>query len=232
MIDHDQARLLLNELVDGELDAEQRQTIEAHVADCAICSDEVEALLDLQARAGALPKEIMPQRDLWNDLSRRLQPAGASGVIPIQRAVGRPRPRWQAWAAVAAAASVLIALSSAVTMQLMTPEDAAVVAATPELVVPEQRPQTALAAFEPMEREYLGTLAELEAELQQRRGSLSVQSVAVIEENLRIIDQAIIEIRQALSEDSTSVELPLLLSGVYRAKVDLLESVLRLNSQT
>ncbi|MBA2671904.1 MAG: anti-sigma factor [Gemmatimonadetes bacterium] len=232
MNDHDQARLLLNELIDGELDAEQRQMVEAHVENCASCTDEVEALLVLQARVGELPGEIMPPRDLWNDISERLQPASPSGVIPLRRAVRTPRPRWHVWTAMAAAASVLIALSSAVTMQLLSRQDAPVVATAPDRVSPEQRPQTAMAAFEPMQREYLGTLAELEAELQARRGSLSPQSVAVIEENLQIIDQAIIEIREALRTDSSSVELPLLLSGVYRAKVDLLESVLRLNAQT
>jgi hypothetical protein len=236
MNNHDQAQLLLSELIDGDLDVEQRQMVEAHVESCAICTDEVEALLALQARARALPREIMPSRDLWNDISERLQPASASTVIPISSAVRKIRPRWHAWSAMAVAASVLIALSSAVTVQLLNRQDAPGTAAAPAIAPgqasPEPRPQTALAAFEPMEREYLGTLAELEAELQARRGSLSPQSVAVIEENLLIIDKAIIEIREALRTDSTSVELPLLLSGVYRAKVDLLESVLRLNTET
>jgi hypothetical protein len=233
MNDHDQVRLLLNDFIDGDLGVEQAMMVEAHLESCAVCAEEVEALLALQAQVSALPLQITPPRDLWKDIAERIQPVQPGGVIPIRSAVRPPRLRWHTWTAMAAAASVLIALSSAVTVQLLTrPEAPAAVATAPDPVPAETRPRTAMAAFEPMEREYLHTLAELEAELQARRGSLSPQSVAVIEENLQIIDQAILEIREALRTDSASVELPLLLSGVYRARVDLLESVLRLNAQS
>jgi hypothetical protein len=83
-----------------------------------------------------------------------------------------------------------------------------------------------------MEAEYLGTLELLELQLEAGRESLSPQTLVVVEENLRIIDRAILEIQTALRADSTSVELPLLLGGAYRSKVELLQSVVQLYARS
>jgi hypothetical protein len=237
-MDHARAQPLLHPLVDEELLPEQRESVQAHLERCDECSAEVEFLLSLRARAQALPKEIAPPRDLWDGIAMRLEarpPVDDVPVIPITRSVKVERARWQRWGSLAAAAAVIVVVSSSVTMRLMQQPGAPVVALGPQQVVQphaDSRPLTALAAFQPTEREYLGTLAELEAEFQARRGSLSPETLAVVEENLRIIDGAIAEIRRALEADASSVDLPLLLSGVYRSKVDLLESTLRLYSQT
>jgi anti-sigma-K factor RskA len=233
MIDHALAQPLLNDLVDGDLDSVRRESVEAHLQVCDHCSREVEFLLELRAGARALPREIAPSRDLWSGIAERLEPRQEVGVIPIQRKRSTQGRSWRGWVAVAVAASVLIVVTSAVTMQLTRGPGAPTLALAPEVVSePDIRATTSLAAFEPTERELLTTVARLEMELRERSSSLSPETRAVVDENLRIIDLAIAEIRTALEADSTSVELPLLLTGVYRAKVDLLESTVRLYSRT
>jgi anti-sigma factor RsiW len=241
MIHHDEALPLLDELLDERLEPELRERVQMHVEECAECADEVDFMLTLRQRARALPREIAPDRDLWAGIEARLRPrsetsvpdVAAPAVIPISAARRKQPPRWQRWGALAAAAAVIMAVSSAVTVQLMRDPVAPPVAVSTEPVPgAEGRPLTSLAAFEPTEREYQETIADLEAEFRSRRGSLSPETVAVVEENLRIIDTAIGEIRDALAADPTSVDLPLLLSGVYRSRVELLESTLRLNSAT
>lgn len=238
MKDHDTIQTLLPELLDDELERSARVELEGHLRECAECREEMEFLVSLRARARALPREMAPTRDLWAGIAERLEvaPATDARVIPIGRAAGARRPsRWRGIAAAAIAASVLVALSSTVTARLLQrqPEAVAPVAGVPAAMPAEEdRPLTALAAFEPAEREYLGTLEVLEAQLEARRGSLSPQTLAVVDENLRIIDTAIEEIRGALEADSANVELPLLLGGVYRTKVELLQSTVRLNART
>ncbi len=242
-MDHVDARALLHDLVDGELGPERDRAVRGHLEGCDECAAEMEFLLELRASARELPGEIAPPRDLWSDIAARLEPRNAAvaepQVIGISRGGRTERPRWQQWGALAAAAVVVMAVSSAMTVKLMQDPAVSPVATDtgPGVVAPApssepQRPVTALAAFEPTEQEYLATLAELERAFQEHRGSLSPQTVAVVEENLRIIDRAIEEIRTALIADTGSVELPLLLSGVYRSKVDLLESTVRLYSRT
>jgi hypothetical protein len=56
--------------------------------------------------------------------------------------------------------------------------------------------------------------------------------VATIEKNLQIIDQAIAESRAALARDPNNPDLPLMLSGVYQTKVELLQHAVQLSSRT
>jgi hypothetical protein len=150
----------------------------------------------------------------------------AGEVIPLRRA--RPAaPVWQRWSALAAAAVVLVVLSSGATAYLLRARAAAPVAAAPAAA---PRTNSALVAFRPAEMEYLSTVEALQAELAARRDELSPETVAVIEANLRIIDQAIAEARAALEADPRNPDLPLHLSGVYRTKVELLQSALLLPS--
>jgi len=187
----------------------------------------------LRAEARALPREMQPSRDLWQGIAARMESGSPSdGAIPIRRKAASRISRTSTWTALAAAAGILVALTAA-TLQLMNRPGDAPMAAAPIIDAPaESRPLTALAAFEPTEQEYLVALADLEQVYEARRSSLSPETVAVIDQNLRIIDAAIADIRAALEAESTNVELPFLLSGVYRSKVDLLDATTRLRSRT
>jgi hypothetical protein len=58
--------------------------------------------------------------------------------------------------------------------------------------------------------------------LDSRRGDLSPETIAVVEDNLRIINRAIVEARRALEKDPGNMRLGRLLTAMHHRRVDLL----------
>lgn len=72
----------LQDWVDGRVDAAQRAHIDAHLAECADCSGEVDALRALLADLHALPRAVPPRRDLHAEVARRIDtPARSAGWL-------------------------------------------------------------------------------------------------------------------------------------------------------
>src|SRR5262245_61388701 len=65
-------------LLDGDvvvtIDPATKASVEAHLIDCAVCSDELKALQSVLADARALPRSVMPARDLFPAIEARLSP--------------------------------------------------------------------------------------------------------------------------------------------------------------
>jgi hypothetical protein len=89
-----------------------------------------------------------------------------------------------------------------------------------------------LAAFREGTGGFDGAVEQLGATFESQRDKLSPETVRIIEQNLAIIDRAIAESRAALEKDPNDPELPLLLSGVYRQKVELLQSAVQLQARS
>jgi anti-sigma factor RsiW len=230
-MEHLELRALLDPYVDGELAGAELAALEGHLAQCARCGVEVGELRALRTAAGELPREMEPPRDLWRGIAARIQqPHGAAGQgteVQFRRPPRRLAPPW--WLGRAAAAVGLVVLSAGVTTLVLRAGPEAPLAVTPP--APEvARPATGLAAFASTETEYQSAVRALETELEARRGQLSPQTVATIEENLRIIDAAIAETRAVLEADPGNADVPLMLSTVYRKKVELLERAVTLPS--
>ncbi len=226
MMTHHQVRALLDDYLDGELEAAQYEQVGQHLAECGRCTAEAAALKKLIGDARALPKQVAPDRDLWPEISARLarKAEATTLVLPLRRRrrgwpgglAGRP-------ALLAAAAVVLITLSSAITVVLVRGGAAgdarpAMAAAPPAAAVP------ALAAFQPAEAEFQRAARELAGVLDTRRDALAPETVEVIERNIAIIDAAIAEARAALAADPASGSLAEMLADSYRAKVALLQN--------
>jgi anti-sigma factor RsiW len=96
----DEARLLITARVDGELDGERTDALDAHLNDCADCV----AALALRER----------ERDTWREALEAEAPdalrgellAGAT-VVRFPRKHRRRASRWQLWAAAAVLAVVI-----------------------------------------------------------------------------------------------------------------------------
>lgn len=218
----------LDDYVGGELAAEaERRAVRAHLAACAECRAEEEWLRSLLDQARFLPREQAPGRDLWADIAPRLEPRQAK-VTPL-RPRGFHLPRW---AVSAAAAVVLMVGSSLATVQWMNSRSGDRIAQTPTLPTNTAQPGasegTAFAAFRPAEAEYDKAIAELQAVLQARRGQLAPETVATLEANLRIIDEAIRQSKAALQADPNSRELTQMLTDVYDTKVETLQRAVQL----
>jgi len=76
----------LSALVDGELPADERRSIEAHVAECADCRSTVAALRAVRDGAAALPYEVVAPGEwarVWSALERVL-PHVSAGEAPAR----------------------------------------------------------------------------------------------------------------------------------------------------
>jgi anti-sigma factor RsiW len=227
MMTHERALELLDDFAGGELGERERGAVERHLAGCAACSAEVEALRALLDETRFLPRGIAPPRDLWAGVAARLEPRGDAKVIPF-----RPRQAWQPprWVLAMAASLVLVVTTALVTARVVGGGAGEAETRLPDVVVTGTRPAapTAFAAFQPAERDYQRAIGELQALLETQKHRLAPQTVATLEANLRIIDEAIRQSRAALEKDPNSPELAQMLSGVYEAKVETLRQVVEL----
>jgi anti-sigma factor RsiW len=211
---------LLDDYADGELSEARFQEVELHLAGCAACRDEERQLRAVLAHAAALPREASPARDLWPEIAARI--------------TRRPRllllPRMPALARLGIAAAILIAVVSGAILARRQAGPAPSTASVPVTAQPVSlggEPAHLLEA----EREYDRATSELLAALNARRETLSPATVAMVEQNLRTIDQALAQIRAALREDPASPELNHLLTSTHQKKLDVLQQVMRLGAR-
>lgn len=195
----------LSDFVDGRLAPANRLEIETHVALCSRCTrdrDRLEALLD-QSRA--LPAEVAPPAEIWTAIHQRIAPPRSSGAR-------------RAWL-LAAAAVLLVAISSAVTALLVRRPQA--VAVRHEQPVPLAAVRLPVAA-RAVDADYQAVIRQLDESLAQRRTQLAPETIAKVEASLRIVDDAIGEARRALAADPANRDLVDLLAASYEHKLELL----------
>ena len=194
----------LSDLLDGALAPEERKVVEAHLAICSACSERRQRLESLVGSARALPDELEPPIELWNDVRVRIQPAPS-----------RTRQLWL----LAAAAVVLVVLSSAVTAVIVR-RPIIVVKQSPEAVTVADRPLPPAARA--VDADYAGAISVLSETLAENRKRLDPATIAKVEASLRVIDHAIEEARQALATDPSNITILDLLASNYERKVELL----------
>lgn len=218
---------MLHDLAEGLLSPGEARDIRGHLDSCDACRHTYEELRDLLRSMADLPKEAEPSRDLWPQIAWRMEglersgaPGGSDGDLQIPGASSpRRRPRrfsLSAWQ-LAAASVALMVLSGAAVWAVLS--GGTTVQTGPAGQVP------GTAQFVSWEESYGGydeAVADLESFLEQGRELLDPQTVGVLEENLRTIDEAIQEARQALAQDPASDILQRFLADHLRKKVDLL----------
>ncbi|HXV77131.1 MAG TPA: zf-HC2 domain-containing protein [Candidatus Polarisedimenticolaceae bacterium] len=211
--------LLLDDYVDGELDGARRAEVERHVATCAACRAALGELGQLASAVGELPRGLAPERDLLPGIRRT--------------ALGRGGARWRLWAGLAA--SVALA-ATAVWIGLHyagrpgTPPDREPGRLSADRERAWSVAQVTRAEFELAEQEYEEATARLLRLLDARADSLSPETRELVAENLRIIDQAIAELRTALDNDPNDARNGHALNSLYRHKVEFLWLMSRLSS--
>ena len=204
----------LSAYVDGELDLVERAALEAHLAECVMCRRVVEDLHAVIAQAEALEPSA-PERDLWPAIRARIE---APDVVPIDGYVQRKR-RFAFTVPQLAAASVALMLVSAGGAWLTLRQPAVV---APVAVAPEQsavRNVSSAPGATPAE-----SYEELERALQEAGAQLDPETVAVLQRNLQIIEQALTEARAALDRDPANAYLARHFSNTMKKKQDLLRS--------
>ncbi len=206
---------------------------ERHRATCAACRTLWAELDAISAEAAEL-SDLAPSRDLWAGIEARLglQPAAVADVDAV---AGSIRPRWRPTSIVqlAAAAALLVAVTSGITWRLASDRGATL--AFNEQALPDADPeQSAIylaslnASVTQMDRE----IASLQALVAERRSELDPRTIAVLEANLTIIDAAIRESREAVAADPSSQFLASQFTRAYSSKITLLRDAATLPTGT
>jgi anti-sigma factor RsiW len=187
---------LLSDYLDDEVTTLERMRVESHLAQCAQCRADLEGVRGVVRRAGSLD-DRPPERDLWAGIAERIGSADSSDVVPF---APRRHGRFAfTWVQLAAAASILIALSAGTATLLVhrsAVQSASGLGATATLtLVRNASPEAQLMAG------YDAPIRELQSALAARRGNLDTATVRVIEQSLRVIDAAIRQAKDALARD-------------------------------
>lgn len=199
-------RTRLDAYARGTLALAEAAAFESHLASCAACSALLEQSELRPEQVALLPRSVDPSVDLWPGIHARLAP----------RVARRNRIAVPGWL-LAAAAVLLIAVSSGVTALLL-----------------RQRPAlpavAAAGALTPLEDQYASAAADLGAALEQARQRLSPETIKTIERNLAVIDSALAESRRALAGDPGNASLERLVIATWQQKMDFLRRATALST--
>ena len=166
---------------------------------------------DLRRAVGALPRSIEPPPEVWAGIEHRI----------------RQRQRWR-WAlplglAAAAVAALGLSMSDPPDPSTLHPAiaDLQVPLPTPAVATPTEAPVTDLI---PAEAELRKASTELAQAFDARRSLLDESLLAVLDENLGVVDDAIERSRAALAAQPEDEHLRGVLDRAYRHKLALLRT--------
>lgn len=217
----------LDDLFDEQLTAAERREVEEHLAGCAACHEELSSLQALVAEARQLPRELAPERDLWPETAARLSPKRRPLADRLSDLLGgwsellRPQ-------SLAAAAAALVLVAVGAMMWRSSPEVASNATPTAVTAADVSESEAVIAQRAELARSEDGVLLARRNLIEAVEGPkehLSPETVAIIEENMHIIDQAIGQIRSALDEDPLNHQLNMLLAAQYQREAELLKQV-------
>jgi hypothetical protein len=197
----------LNDYVDALLDEPRAAAVREHLLGCTECSDTIDQLNDLRAVARALPRSETPPADVW---------AVVRAATIDNTMAQRRRVLWQLRYHLAAAAVVLLMVASSVTWWIASQR--------PPITVVQTVPSgnIDLAAYRIVEADYTQAAADLMKVLEQRRERMDTAVVRSVEENLRVMDEAIRKARAALLSDPANSDVAALLAATQESKLRML----------
>jgi len=223
----------LSDYLDDELEAAERAAVDAHLRECADCSAVLNDLRRVIALAQAAAGDARPpQADLWTGVAGRID------------RIRQPRRVSLTVTQLAAAAVLVAAVSGGLVWQFggskglrdqtSAPDEVAqAFPASPERGTRDggradgsaaagAESAVAIVGVSLADDQYDAAVADLERALKQGRGKLDQATIAVVEQNLQTIDQAIAQAREALASDPANSYLSGHLVEARRRKLDLL----------
>ncbi len=210
---------LLSELVDGALAGEPRAETDAHLLECADCRQLLADLRRVREAGRAFPRVTAPV-SAWPRLRDAVARDGA--------APGRPRrgwtisAGWPAWGALAAAAAIVVAVGTAIFFAVRPAPPAPTQAASPAA------PPSAEAEIEAAQLHYARAIQALQQAANEGRAALDPQTMAVLDKNNSVLDQAIQDSQAVVRAHPTSEFAQSSLLDALQRKVNLLRDTLAL----
>lgn len=209
---------LLDAYVDGQLKPDRRAELDEHLARCRTCARDRDELHELRRATKHLPRRIAPTRELLPGVREAI----------LRESAGPRQVGWRPW--VGLAASLFVLTASVWTGLWVTRNPTPAAGAAPVARDAELASEFERSGFLAAADEYDQATARLLDALEAHREDLPPETRAVISENLRIIDQAIDEVREALAGNPSDPRNGRVLNALYRQKVEFLWRVSRLSS--
>ena len=204
----------LDDYVDELLSESQSVQVEEHLAACAACRRDTDALRALLEQTAALPRDILPERDLWSDIEGALEATSSAALA-----------RWRRPLALAAAAVLLIGVGVWLArFSLGT--------SWPGGEIHSEAVSGLAREIREAEAEYARARQELLASFAQYGDTLAPETRRVIKENLAVIDGAVAEIRATLTQDPENVQLFRMLVATQNQGLTLIRLAVRLSSES
>lgn len=201
----------LDDFMNGSLEKTLAGNMKQHLESCPECRAVKDSVAKLLEKSHKLPKEVTPPRNLWPGIRERIETQKNSRSLQT----GRLSPSRNGLIPVWVAAAVVL-LGVLVYWVIQNPysrlgNDVTEVSGTTEPAFTE----TILAG-------YTSARGMLYAELEKRQDELDPETLKIVMENMRIMDQAAKQIREALEKDPGNWELERMLMASYHKEVRLL----------
>ena len=214
----------IHDWLDGLVEPAEEERLREHVAACARCREERDALAAVLRELAELPAEAEPARDLWRGIETRIAgttPAVEAVVIPFPTdGTVRARRRVSLTLPQLYAAGIAIALMSGAAVWYAV--GTRVPRATTAGLSAPDAPVALVSEESTAQAELEQAVFELEHALQEGRDLLAPETLATVEQSLATIDVAIREARAALASDPASPVLNRLLLSHQKSKLRIL----------
>lgn len=241
----------LQDYLERDVDNATRERMDAHRAGCAECSALITELNAIVSNAGNLPV-LSASRDLWDGIASRIEaevvefpvtplPGEVRAIVPTSE---RPAPHvlptpvvpavhtrpvvTRSFIRFAAAASILVAVTAGVTWNIASRSATATTTAAADSSYASAMNATrgvSNVARLPLDVTYDTEIASLRKIVDERRADIDSATLAVLERNLKVIDDAIADCKTALATSPTSSFLMERLTDAYDTKLRTLRAV-------
>jgi anti-sigma factor RsiW len=205
----------LSEYLDGELRADERASLEAHLASCGECRAVLDELRGVIAQTSSL-EDSPPARDLWGGIAARIAPASASRATVLRRALLRRRFTFSL-PQLAAAGLALMLLSGGLVWMARSGDPRA-----DFQPISAEESRAVVTPGSSADAQFDAAVADLQRTLHADGTALDAEAVRAIDDGLAAIDLAIDQSRRALAADPSSVYLSRHLAEARQQKLTLL----------
>ena len=209
---------LLDDFLDGELSEHESSSIESHLSSCLPCRSSYNEFHELVQAAGRLPEKVEPARDLWPEITAKIEASQTKSVLRFPSPSASSR-----WLQLAAAMALLvlglwIASSRGVDVtrrETLTEHTGSLESLTEQAELAHSEDGVMLAR------------TDLLTTIERKRGIVDEQTLQQIEADMRVLETAIGQIRSALAEQPDNRKLRLALAARYQQEVRVLQRVSR-----
>ena len=217
-MNEDRYRDSLGDFLDGFLEGTEHREIEAHLKSCEACRAELGDLAEIKRAAASLDR-LSPRPVVWERIRTSISSQSTRDSQATELDAGqRPSSIWQhRWAL---AATLIVLLGGLILTYVLAP----VLDRTPA----EGSPQWVSNELQLADTHYQNAIWALERIVDEGQTALDPEVVAVLRQNLTLIEDAIVESRAAAREEPTNPAGGESLLAALRQKVRLLQNTVLL----